>query len=75
VNERETVKNWNLIASELPERTNKDCRKRWIKIGREVNKGPWSKEEDDRLRNSVEQHGTWYVGTPSAPSGVPEYKR
>jgi hypothetical protein len=61
VSKKGAVKQWNLVAQKLDGRTNKDCRKRWNKIGREVNKGPWSKEEDDRLRNGVQQYDTRYV--------------
>jgi myb-related protein len=51
------VKDWNGIASKLPGRSNKDCRKRWCKVGANVNKGLWSPDEDDRLRKAVEEHG------------------
>lgn len=52
------MNDWNLIASKVRGRTNKDCRKRWSKVGKEVNKGLWDHEEDDRLRRGVDQHGT-----------------
>ncbi|ESZ92050.1 hypothetical protein SBOR_7550 [Sclerotinia borealis F-4128] len=59
--ERGIVNDWNLIASKVRGRTNKDCRKRWSKVGKEVNKGLWDHEEDDRLRRGVEQHGTYWT--------------
>ncbi|KAG4030152.1 hypothetical protein MFRU_013g01750 [Monilinia fructicola] len=59
--ERGIVNDWNLIASKVRGRTNKDCRKRWSKVGKEVNKGLWDHEEDDRLRKGVEQHGTYWT--------------
>lgn len=55
------IKNWNEIASKLPGRTNKDCRKRWSKVGVNVNRGHWKLDEDDQLRAAVEEHGCWYV--------------
>jgi Myb-like DNA-binding domain len=55
------IKHWNHIASKLSGRTNKDCRKRWTKVSTNVNKGPWSPEENDRLRDGVEQYGYWFV--------------
>ncbi|THV49282.1 hypothetical protein BGAL_0203g00160 [Botrytis galanthina] len=59
--ERGIVNDWNLIASKVRGRTNKDCRKRWSKVGKEVNKGLWDHEEDNRLRRGVEQHGTYWT--------------
>lgn len=35
------VRNWNAIAAKLPGRTNKDCRKRWCKLGRNIRIGAW----------------------------------
>lgn len=53
-----TVKDWTAVASEIPGRTNKDCRKRWhnaLAAGR--NKGYWTPEEDDLLERGVRLHG------------------
>lgn len=36
-----SVRDWNRIASRLPGRMNKDCRKRWSKISDNVKKGNW----------------------------------
>ncbi|KAF2229729.1 hypothetical protein EV356DRAFT_510189 [Viridothelium virens] len=52
-----TVQNWNDIAASLPDRTNKDCRKRWSKIQLDIRKGAWTREEDERLKQAVEQLG------------------
>ncbi|KAL7621046.1 hypothetical protein AAE478_008358 [Parahypoxylon ruwenzoriense] len=50
---------WHQVANHLPGRTNKDCRKRWYyKIAHNFRKGPWSAEEDQRLRDAVRKHGT-----------------
>ncbi|KAL4996285.1 hypothetical protein BDV10DRAFT_172520 [Aspergillus recurvatus] len=46
-----TTVSWNEIATSLPGRTNKDCRKRWHgTASAKVNKGPWAEDEDERLR-------------------------
>ncbi|KAI0165444.1 hypothetical protein GGR52DRAFT_558722 [Hypoxylon sp. FL1284] len=51
--------NWQTIARRFPGRTNKDCRKRWYyHISQPLQRGPWSKEEDARLRQGVRQYGT-----------------
>ncbi|KAG9219630.1 hypothetical protein CCMSSC00406_0006048 [Pleurotus cornucopiae] len=49
---------WSQIAKHVPNRTNKDCRKRWFsKMASVVAKGVWSAEEDERLTEAVELHG------------------
>ncbi|KAI0420598.1 hypothetical protein F5X98DRAFT_331339 [Xylaria grammica] len=51
--------NWHQVANHLPSRTNKDCRKRWhYQIACKIRKGPWTAEEDQRLRDAVQKHGT-----------------
>jgi hypothetical protein len=35
------IKDWNRVALRLPGRTNKDCRKRFGKISRDLKKGAW----------------------------------
>ncbi|KAK2865396.1 hypothetical protein FQN49_003610 [Arthroderma sp. PD_2] len=54
--EQGKAKDWRTIAEKLPGRTNKDCRKRWIKLDGPVKKGPWSQEEDQRLHKAVLLH-------------------
>jgi len=40
-------KKWSLIASHLPGRIGKQCRERWHNhLNPEINKGPWTEEED-----------------------------
>ncbi|KAI1119479.1 hypothetical protein F5Y14DRAFT_5190 [Nemania sp. NC0429] len=52
------VKDWNRIADQLPGRTNKDCRKRWInQVCGGLRKGAWTAEEDARLREAMSTHG------------------
>jgi hypothetical protein len=47
---------WTDVAEDLEGRTNKDCRKRWLKIDSRWNTGAWAPDEDDRLRDAVELH-------------------
>jgi hypothetical protein len=48
-------------------RTNKDCRKRWSKIGEVIKKGPWDGTEDERLRSAVGVYGPkWVLIDPRA---------
>ncbi|KAK0430430.1 Homeodomain-like protein [Armillaria borealis] len=50
---------WYAIAKHVPDRTNKDCRKRWFaKMASDVVKGGWSPDEDARLVKAIEQCGT-----------------
>ncbi|KAL8881351.1 MAG: hypothetical protein Q9198_001434 [Flavoplaca austrocitrina] len=64
---------WNTIAANVPGRTNKDYRKRYYyKVSATVNKGTWTKAEDERLRNAIQNCGLKWtrvsaeVGTRSA---------
>ncbi|KAF9059346.1 ternary protein-Dna Complex1 [Rhodocollybia butyracea] len=54
---------WHAISKNVPNRTNKDCRKRWFtKIGSDVLvKGGWAFEEDERLVKGIEKYGTRLV--------------
>ncbi|GES61361.1 hypothetical protein ATEIFO6365_0011002000 [Aspergillus terreus] len=48
---------WNAIAMKIPGRSNKDCRKRYHnQFAGCVRKGPWSPEEDARLRALVRKY-------------------
>ncbi|KAJ6577044.1 hypothetical protein DFH09DRAFT_356252 [Mycena vulgaris] len=50
---------WHAIAQHVPNRTNKDCRKRWYaKMSSDVVKGGWSPDEDQRLLNAIDSFGT-----------------
>ena len=50
-------KDWNRIAAKLVGRTNKDCRKRWLKVHKTLQRGPWDGTEDARLRQGVQLYG------------------
>ncbi|RNJ58007.1 hypothetical protein D7B24_005324 [Verticillium nonalfalfae] len=52
------IKDWHRIAAKLANRTNKDCRKRWFnKVRGGLRTGPWSEDEDQKLRQAVEKYG------------------
>ncbi|KGO77355.1 hypothetical protein PITC_044280 [Penicillium italicum] len=57
------VKDWQCIATKLPGRTNKDCRKRWHNVvSGGVNKGHWTQDEDKLLTEAVQTRGkSWTV--------------
>lgn len=45
---------WTEIAAEIPERSAKACRKRWVNgLNDRLKKGSWTHEEDERLREGV----------------------
>lgn len=49
---------WHKVATHLPGRNNKDCRKRWsYSLAHTIRKGTWSKEEDAKLLDAVEKYG------------------
>ncbi|MDR1434977.1 MAG: hypothetical protein LBI77_01055 [Puniceicoccales bacterium] len=51
-------KNWNQIASQVPNRTSRQCRDRWIEqLDPKVKHGNWTKEEDDFIIAFVEKNG------------------
>ncbi|KAL9079387.1 MAG: hypothetical protein Q9157_001733 [Trypethelium eluteriae] len=54
---RGSISDWKTIASKISGRSNKDCRKRWSKIGNSIVKGPWEVGEDERLQQAVAVHG------------------
>ncbi|KAK2750650.1 hypothetical protein FQN57_002721 [Myotisia sp. PD_48] len=57
-NERGGDINWHRIASNIPDRNNKDCRKRWVYIlAPTLNKGAWNKTEDGKLLQGIQKHG------------------
>ncbi|XP_017273084.1 v-myb avian myeloblastosis viral oncogene homolog-like 2a isoform X2 [Kryptolebias marmoratus] len=57
-------KDWRTIASFLPGRTELQCMVRWKQhLSPEIIKGPWSKEEDEKIVELVSKFGTknWTV--------------
>ncbi|XP_036377323.1 myb-related protein A isoform X1 [Megalops cyprinoides] len=49
---------WRLIANYFPKRTDGQCQHRWQKVlNPELVKGPWTKEEDQRVIELVHKYG------------------
>ncbi|KAL7609769.1 transcription factor MYB3R-5 isoform X1 [Lactuca sativa] len=51
-------RNWKKIAESIPGRSDVQCLHRWQKVlNPDLVKGPWTKEEDDRIKELVGKHG------------------
>ena len=51
-------KNWRDIALHIPGRSAIDCLHRWQKVvNPSLVKGPWTKEEDEKVRELVKKYG------------------
>lgn len=49
---------WDTIAKHLKDRTDVQCHQRWTKVvNPELIKGPWTREEDDKVIELVEKYG------------------
>ncbi|XP_069462840.1 transcriptional activator Myb isoform X1 [Ambystoma mexicanum] len=56
--EQNGPEDWKVIASFLPNRTDVQCQHRWQKVlNPELIKGPWTKEEDQRVIELVQKYG------------------
>ncbi|XP_041971913.1 myb protein isoform X2 [Aricia agestis] len=50
--------NWELIAAQFPDRSDVQCHQRWTKVvNPELVKGPWTKQEDDKVMELVAKYG------------------
>ncbi|KAL6799317.1 Homeodomain-like protein [Trichoderma sp. SZMC 28013] len=54
-------KDWSSIAAIISGRSNKDCRKRWVRLNGCIKKGEWSSIEDIQLRDAFEKFGARWV--------------
>jgi myb proto-oncogene protein len=53
------ARRWKVVASEVSSRDHVQCAQRWLKALRPgLHKGHWKPEEDQTLRNLVQEHGT-----------------
>jgi hypothetical protein len=56
--ERLGTADWDAIAKQLPGRSARQCRERWFSyLSPNVNRMPWSAEEDGRLFDLLQTHG------------------
>ncbi|XP_043932252.1 transcriptional activator Myb isoform X2 [Protopterus annectens] len=56
--EQHGTEDWKVIASFLPNRSDVQCQHRWQKVlNPELIKGPWTKEEDQRVIELVQKYG------------------
>ena len=57
-----TNNTWEYIASLIPNRNARQCHDRWLYyLSPDVNKGPWTEEEDDLLRHLIATIGPHWV--------------
>lgn len=57
-----STKSWDQIAACLPNRNSRQCRERYRSyLDPELTNGPWTPEEDQLLRELVNEHGTKWV--------------
>ncbi|KAI3995830.1 hypothetical protein MKX01_020365 [Papaver californicum] len=66
-------KGWKIIASGLPHKSAVQCLHRWKKVLHpDINKGPWSQEEDKKLIELVSKPGPikWSVVAKSIPGRI-----
>lgn len=64
------TKNWTKLASFLPGRIGKQCRERWRNhLDPDVNRDPWSPDEDNTLIALHEQYGNQWVKISSLMPG------
>jgi hypothetical protein len=67
---------WRKVSAALPNRNNKDCRKRWLKIDATWRQGQWSKPEDIALKKAFAIHGSkWKAVSDDIGTRNPDRKQ
>jgi myb proto-oncogene protein len=65
---------WNKVSKCMPGRSEIQCFNRWLELKNDsfVSKGPWTREEDDILRQMVEEHGAknWSAIAAALPGRI-----
>lgn len=57
-----SISDWDRIAKNLPGRSNKDCRKRWLNVvAGGLRKGAWTNYEDTQLQKGVKEFGSRFA--------------
>jgi hypothetical protein len=52
------VNDWDAVAKQVPDRSARQCRERWFSyLSPDVNRMPWTTEEDALLFDSLQTHG------------------
>jgi hypothetical protein len=61
--------NFAAVATRVPDRTNRQCRTRWIEsLDPDVRRGKWTEEEDAKLAAAAKKHGNkWVAVAPLVP--------
>ena len=71
--EEHGAKNWKLISSRLPGRSEVQCLHRWQKVLKpSLVKGPWTAEEDRKVVELVKEHGAkkWSLIATNLPGRI-----
>jgi hypothetical protein len=71
--EEHGAKNWKLISSRLPGRSEVQCLHRWQKVLKpSLIKGPWTAEEDRKVVELVEKYGAkkWSLIASNLPGRI-----
>ena len=70
--EQHGLKNWKLIASELPGRDCKRCSERWTEhVNPDIQKGKWTAEEESTLIHAHRVHGSKWAQIAALLAGRP----
>ncbi|KAJ6246293.1 homeodomain-like protein-related [Anaeramoeba flamelloides] len=76
--QKHQAKDWDLVSEYLLNKDPKQCLHRWKKVlNPDLKKGPWSKEEDELLKNSVAICGdlNWKIISSHIPKRTPKQCR